>query len=151
MTWDGIFALANGWALVAWLALLLLPRGPRLYETILFAGVGLLCLAYLLLLGSITTGLVDPLAPEGAGTAGFTSIQGVRRIFASDGGLVTGWVHYLALDMFAGLWIARDADRRHVSRWLQTPILVLTFLAGPAGFLLWIGIRGMRRRRTKLR
>ena len=46
------------------------------------------------------------------------------------------WTHYLALDLFAGLWIAEDADARRIGRVVQAPVLLLTFLAGPAGLFL---------------
>ncbi len=46
---------------------------------------------------------------------------------------MTGWTHYLALDLFAGLWIAEDSDARRINRFVQAPVLLLTFLAGPAG------------------
>ena len=45
------------------------------------------------------------------------------------------------LDLFVGIWIARDADAKFFSRLLQAPILLLTFVAGPAGLLLWLIIR----------
>ena len=85
-------------------------------------------------------------AGGGDAPADFTSIEGVRGIFASDGGATIGWIHYLAFDMFAGLWIARDADAKGFSRWIQAPILFATFMAGPLGLLLWLAIRERRAR-----
>ena len=74
------------------------------------------------------------------------SIEGVRSIFASDGGVTVGWIHYLAFDLFVGLWIARDADAKGFSRLVQAPVLLATFLAGPLGLLVWLGIREKRAR-----
>lgn len=71
----------------------------------------------------------------------------MRTLFASDPVLVAGWVHYLAFDLFVGIWIAEQADALGLSRWLQAPILVATFLLGPLGllvFLLWKGAYGAR-------
>ena len=65
----------------------------------------------------------------------------------SDGGVTVGWIHYLALDLFAGLWIAKDADQKGFSRLIQAPVLLLTFVAGPAGLLLWLVIRESRARK----
>jgi hypothetical protein len=65
----------------------------------------------------------------------------VRAIFLSDGGVVVGWVHYLALDLFTGLWIARDADGKGFPRLWQAPVLLLTFLAGPLGLITWLALR----------
>ena len=85
-------------------------------------------------------------AVGGEAPASFSSIEGVRGIFASDGGTTIGWIHYLAFDMFAGLWIARDADAKGFSRLLQAPILFATFMAGPLGLFLWLVIRERRAR-----
>ncbi len=145
--WDSLFGLANLWAMACWAALIVLPRGPFVQSAIFYAGIGLLSLAYAVLLVLVTGGFVDAGAVEGGGSASFTSIEGVRGIFMSDGGVTVGWIHYLALDLFAGLWIAKDADQKGFSRWLQVPVLLLTFMAGPAGLVLWFFIREGRARK----
>ena len=151
MMWQALFGFTNLVAVVAWAALLLLPRRPLTHSVILYAGVGLLCLTYAVLLVSLMGRLVDPGAVAGA--APFVpsdySIEGLRKLFMTDGGLVTGWTHYLAFDLFVGLWIARDADAKSFSRLVQAPILLLIFLAGPIGLVLWLVIRERRARRRQ--
>ena len=142
--WDTVFGTANVLAMVMWAGLILLPRWPALLAGVLYAGVGLLCLAYSVGLIGILTGTFD--AVGGEAPASFSSIEGVGGIFASDGGTTIGWIHYLAFDMFAGLWIARDADAKGFSRLLQAPILFATFMAGPLGLFLWLVIRERRAR-----
>jgi len=141
--WDSLFGLANLWALACWAALVLLPRGPFVQSAVFYAGIGLLCLAYTVLLGLILGGVLD----SGGGGGDFTTIAGVRTIFASDAGVTVGWIHYLAFDLFAGLWIAKDADQKGFSRLVQAPVLLLTFVAGPAGLLAWFIIREKRARK----
>ncbi len=41
----------------------------------------------------------------------------------SDPVLLAGWIHYLAFDLFVGLWIAAEADKAGMNRFLQAPIL----------------------------
>ena len=72
----------------------------------------------------------------GQSGGGFDSLPAVRQLFSNDWALLAGWVHYLAFDLFVGAWIARDAERAGVSRWFLIPVLPLTFLFGPGGFLL---------------
>ncbi len=141
--WDSLFGIANVWAMLCWAGLILLPRGPFAQSAVFYAGIGLLCLAYAVLLGLILSGALD----SGSGESNFTTIEGVRGIFASDAGVTVGWIHYLALDLFAGLWIAKDADQKAFSRLLQAPVLLLTFVAGPAGLLAWLIIRERRARK----
>ena len=144
MSWDAIFGATNLLALLSWTALILLPRWPALLSALLYLGVGLMCLVYATGLTAILTGLVDPVG--GGGTTSFGSIQDIRAIFASDGGVVTGWTHYLAFDLFIGIWIARDADAKKFSRIVQAPILLATFMAGPVGLLIWLVLRERRAR-----
>jgi len=145
MDWDFAFRAANMLALAAWAALILLPRWPALLSAVLYFGVGILSLAYTTALVSVVTGLVS--AGDGGGGANFTTIEGVRDIFASDGGVTIGWIHYLAFDLFVGLWIARDADAKSIHRVIQAPILVATLMAGPAGLLIWLIVREPAARR----
>lgn len=142
--WDSIFGSANLLAMVMWAALILLPRWPALLSAELYLGVGLLSLAYAVFVIGILTGSIDPGGPGGG--ADFSTIDGVRAIFATDGGVTIGWIHYLAFDLFVGLWIARDADAKEFSRLVQAPILLITFIAGPVGLVLWLAIREKRAR-----
>lgn len=142
--WNAWFSMVNLLALIAWVGLILLPRWPALLSAILYLGVGLLCLIYATGLVGLLTGLIAN--PQGGG-ADFTTIEGVRSIFSSDAGVTIGWTHYLAFDLFVGLWIARDSDAKNISRLLQAPILLATFMAGPLGLGLWLLIREPAARR----
>ena len=145
MSWEAIFGAVNLLAMIAWAVLILAPRAPALLAAVLYLGVGLLCLVYAAALHSHVGGLLDPVRPANAADD-FTTIEGVRSIFASNGGVTIGWTHYLAFDLFVGLWIARDADAKGFSRWVQAPILFATFMAGPLGLLVWLVVREKRAR-----
>jgi hypothetical protein len=149
MFWQSLFSFTNLVALIAWALLLFAPRRPLTYSTILYAGVGLLCLTYAMLLVLLVGKFVDPGVTGGA-AAPFDysnySIGGLRKLFMTDAGIVVGWTHYLAFDLFVGLWISRDADAKSFSRLVQAPFLLLTFLAGPLGLFLWLALRERRAR-----
>ena len=144
MDWSLVFNAANLLAMAAWLALIVLPRWPALLSALLYLGVGLLCFVYAVCLIGVLTGLIPA---GGGGGADFTTIAGVRAIFASDVGVTIGWVHYLAFDLFVGLWIARDGDAKKISRLIQAPILLATFIVGPLGLLVWLSVREPAARR----
>ena len=143
MSWDSLFLLANYWAVAGWLVLAFAPRSPWVLSLILYAVVALLCLLYLVLIAGFLSGGIDP---GGASRGDFTSLAGVMKLFDTPGGATLGWVHYLAFDLFAGLWIARDADGKGVGRIVQFPFLLLTLLAGPVGLLGWLIARERRAR-----
>ena len=79
----------------------------------LYAGVFLLCLAYTVMIVGFLSGGIDPGGPGGGD---FTTLAGVMKLFDSPGGATLGWTHYLAFDLFTGMWIARDADQKGFSR-----------------------------------
>lgn len=147
--WDGLFGAANLLALLAWLALILAPRRPLVETLVMYGGVGLLCIAYAALMIGVLTGALDGQRLPGAGAQGFGSIEEVRGLFMSDGGVTIGWIHYLAFDLFTGLWIAKDADAKDFSRWVQAPVLLLTFVAGPLGLFIWLIVRERRARQSR--
>ncbi len=144
MDWAFAFSAVNMLALAGWVALVFLPRWPALLSAVLYLGVGLLCVAYATGLIGVVSGLIPN--PQGGG-ADFSTIAGVRAIFASDAGVTIGWTHYLAFDLFVGLWIARDGDAKGISRFIQSPILFATLMAGPLGLGLWLLLREPAARR----
>ena len=145
--WEQLFALTNAAALVGWAVLLLGPR--RWLPMTRYAVVGFLCAVYALLLVLLVAGAVDPVRDGPSPSILDYSVRTLRALFASDGGIVIGWTHYLALDLFAGCWIAEDADRRGVSRVAQAPVLLATFFAGPLGLLVWFVRRRVKGRATQ--
>jgi Domain of unknown function (DUF4281) len=133
MNWETLFSIAGTAVLPAWAALIFLPRWLLLLNAIQYGLIGALCAAYAALI------LVFFFRVEGGG---FGSIAQVRALFASDPVLLAGWLHYLAFDLFAGLWIVRKLDARAVSRFIHAPVLAATFLFGPLGLLLGYALMG---------
>lgn len=144
MSWETLFSLTNGWALISWLALAAAPRNPKILALILYLGVMLLCLGYAIIFGGLMFGGWDAGGPRGS--TDFTTLAGVMALFDSKGGAVLGWTHYLAFDLFVGMWIARDADQKGFSRIVQLPFLFLTLMVGPVGLLAWLIVRDRRSR-----
>lgn len=142
MNWDQVFAVTNVIALGGWLALAALPRREVVMNAVLFAAIALLCLVYLVLFVALIGNLADPVRDTTAPLRPFEyTVDGLKTMFASQGAIVIGWTHYLAFDLFVGLWIAREADRRKVGRIVQIPFLFATFMAGPIGLLAWLILR----------
>ena len=136
MSADALFVAVNAAVLPAWLLLLVAPRWPG--TTRIAGGVtpALLAMAYILLIVA------------GRGQGDFLSLAGVRRLFEAPLFLLAGWVHYLAFDVFVGTWEVQDAQRRGVSHGLVVPSLLLTMMFGPAGLLLYFGLRRFTRPRS---
>lgn len=133
---ESLFSVANTTALVSWGVLILLPRTRFLRRLVQVLSIGGLCLAYAVLIQ-----LYFFSVPGG----GFGTLAAVQRLFEVPEVALAGWIHYLAFDLFVGLWIAQRADALGLSRWLQAPVLVVTFMFGPIGLLLFGLLRFARR------
>src|SRR6266851_3862823 len=115
MTPDQIFSIVNAIALVAWVLLVVLPRQRWV--------------------AGIATAFVVP------AFFAVAYIAIIVTLFSNPWLLLAGWIHYLAFDLFVGSWEVRDARERGIPHLAVVPCLVLTFLFGPAGWLLYIVVR----------
>lgn len=128
MTANHVFSIVNPIALLSWLLLIVLPRRRWVIDIVAgFAVPALLAIIYIAIIAANFFG----------SAGGFSSLPDVALLFSNPWLLLAGWVHYLAFDLLVGTWEARDARERGVSHLLLVPCLVLTFLFGPAGWLLY--------------
>ena len=131
MSWEDLFGLANLLALTSWGLLLLAPRWQWLIGVLRYGVPGVLSVAYVVLIGLTFFGI------EGGG---FNTLAEVKTLLSVDPMLLGGWVHYLAFDLVIGTFIAERSEVRGISRLIQAPILVATFMFGPIGYLLFVGM-----------
>jgi hypothetical protein len=131
MSPDSVFLACTALAALGWVALLASPGAPRVQT---LSGLHLPCV----LSAVYVVGLAWH-ARELSG--GFGSLEAVAQLFSHRWALLAGWIHYLTFDLFVGSWIAADACRRHIARLALTPVLLLTFLLGPAGLLSYLALR----------
>jgi len=129
---EQIFLMANGLAMVCWTALAICLFAPRLQLWIPrltgFVVPMLFAVVYIVCIGKGFAETRD---------GGFGSIGEVRALFGNDSALVAGWLHYLAFDLFVGSWIVRRGTKERLNPFLLLLCLPVTFLLGPAGFLLY--------------
>jgi hypothetical protein len=71
------------------------------------------------------------------------TLSGIAVLLGSPAGATIAWVHFLAFDLFVGRWIYLDSQDRQISSWLMAPVLFLTLMLGPAGFLLYLLVRSV--------
>jgi hypothetical protein len=102
---------------------------------------GVLALAYAAVIGW-------KLAANGPPPGDVMTLAGLRQVFGDDWVFAAAWTHYLVFDMVVGAWIARDSVKLGIPWPLRTAALVLTFLAGPVGFLIHVVGRIVLRRRV---
>ncbi|MCZ8152949.1 MAG: ABA4-like family protein [Rhodobacteraceae bacterium] len=127
MSPDVLFSHASTAAMVGWVLLILGPRR--------FAWFNAIPLWVLPMGLSVAYSLIVLSRFQGIG-GGFDSLASVAILMANDWGLLAGWVHFLAFDLFVGAVVAQRMDRVGVSRMVQAPVLFAIFMLGPFGFLI---------------
>ena len=80
----------------------------------------------------------------------FSSLAGVAEGFSDSGHLLTGWVHFLAIDLFLGAWQVERANKIGLPHLILLPCLLLTFLVGPLGLLLFFIFQAIKTRTFKI-
>jgi hypothetical protein len=138
-----LFDLA-GIAIVAWLLLIFLPRwGVTRFVARTAVFPVFICVLYVV-------GVVPLLLETGLGVMrDFGTAEGVTRLLARQDVALVAWIHILAFDQLVGLFIYREnMERRYVPLPVQSFILFLTLMFGPAGFLVYYILRLLRRGRT---
>lgn len=134
MTPEQLFAMTNTVALATWILLALFPGRREVTRLAAGAAVpGMLAVVY-----------VSLLATHWGAPGGFATLDAVARLFSNQWLLLAGWVHYLAFDLLVGVWEVTDARERGVPHLLVVPCLLLTFMFGPAGWLLYQAVRQVR-------
>lgn len=127
-----LFILANLIALPGWVLLIGFPE-HELTDPIISYIIAIL-------LGTLYAYLVFVRRePNEAAYAkgGFTSFEGVAKLFQKPRSILAGWVHYLAFDLLVGMSLKNDALQNGYSAWMVIPCLLLTLLLGPVGYLLY--------------
>ena len=138
MSLEQIFSLCGMLVLPGWLLLVFLPRWKWTARLVCPVVIPLVLACVYLWLIATTFGRTP---------GGFGSLAEVSLLFQNPRALLAGWIHYLAFDLFIGSWEVRDAQRVGVHHLLVVPCLVLTFLFGPIGLLLYFILRASIRRK----
>lgn len=86
----------------------------------------------------IALGVSGPTPPEGAGMG---SAEAVVLLVNGEHWVLTLWTLVMGWDLLAGAWLARDARRRGIHHGWVAVCLVLTFVFGILGLLLYLSIR----------
>jgi hypothetical protein len=137
MTPDTIFRLSSILALIGWISLLIFSKTLWIGKVLTGTIVTIFALLYTWL---IVTNL-DSFSADS-----FNSLDNISNLFHSRAALLAGWVHYLAFDLFTGIFIANDARREGIGFWPLLPCLFFTFMFGPFGLLLYLLLRWYERK-----
>tara|TARA_B100000214_G_C23529728_1_gene428922 strand:- start:43 stop:513 length:471 start_codon:yes stop_codon:yes gene_type:complete len=137
LNYENIYLIANWGVLPFWLLLIIVPNHgvTNFFAQSIIAPL-LLAVAYgfvaynIFLEGNILDGFEL-----------YKGLEGLYSMFSSEAFLLIFWLHFLAISLFIGAWIARDSHRYMVPRFFVTISLILTYFTGPFGLLIYWFIR----------
>ena len=71
----------------------------------------------------------------------YKGLDGLYSMFSNEILLLIFWLHFLAISLFAGAWMVRDARRYFIPKVITIPSLVLTYFSGPVGIVIYWFLR----------
>jgi len=134
---DQIFQIVSAIAMISWIILIIFPYKSWTSELLIGVIITLFGIVYtFIIFTSISPGDFN----------NFSTLDGVMALFTNKEGVVAGWIHYLAFDLMAGLYIVNNSRKYNINRWVILPSLFFTFMLGPFGLLLYLIIRAFKTR-----
>ena len=134
---ENIYLIANWGVIPFWLLLIFMP-----YHSLTNFFVQSIIAPLLLAIGYIF--LIYNLYLDNSIFDGFelySGLDGLYSMFANEILLLVFWLHFLAISLFAGAWIVRDARRYFIPKIITIPSLVLTYFSGPVGLVIYWFLR----------
>ena len=71
----------------------------------------------------------------------YRGLDGLYSMFSNEAFLLIFWLHFLAISLFVGAWIVRDARKYFIPKIMVIPSLVLAYFTGPIGLVFYWFIR----------
>jgi len=128
MELENVFSAVSTLSFLSWIALIIFYRNPKVYGYLFSITLIIFACIYSYF---IFTGF------DWRQMENFQTLSGIKELFGSDEALLAGWIHYLAFDLFVGMWIAKDAASKNINRMVLLPFLLFTFMMGPLGWFMY--------------
>jgi hypothetical protein len=71
----------------------------------------------------------------------YLSADELYALFSTESFLVIFWLHFIALNLFLGSWMANDATKYNIARFIIVISIILTYFTGPLGLVFYWVIR----------
>ena len=71
----------------------------------------------------------------------YLGINNISELFENKSFLMMFWIHFISINLFTGGWIVKDAQKLSINKMLIGIPLIVTYLIGPIGLLIYWLIR----------
>lgn len=138
ITFENIYLWANFGLIPFWLMLIIIPRSKftQFFVNSIILPLIIGCAYIYIIYQSFL--LDDPLLDV---FKLYLSIENLYTVFATESFLLVFWLHFLALNLFLGSWISLDGVKYNIPQSIVTLPLILVYLVGPLGLVLYWVIR----------
>ena len=134
LTFENIYLWANFGVIPFWLMLILIPNS-RIAQIFVNSVILPLILAtayvYVIYQNII---MEEPLSNI---FSLYLSLDNLYTVFATESFLLMFWLHFVALNLFLGSWVSRDALKYNISKGLVLFPLIFIYFTGPVGLVLY--------------
>ena len=137
LTFENIYLIANWGVIPFWLLLMFVPSHgiTKFFSHSIFVPL-LLAAAYIFVAKQIYL--------EGGIFESFNLYLGLGNlndVYSNESLRLVFWLHFLAISLFVGAWITSDSLKYMVPKILTIPCLLITYLTGPLGILIYWFVR----------
>ena len=80
----------------------------------------------------------------------YLGLSELSRLFEDHLYIMIFWTHFIAINLFIGGWIVKDSQKFSINKVLMAVPLIVTYLIGPVGLLLYWIIRIFYAKRISL-
>ena len=80
----------------------------------------------------------------------YLGLSELSRLFEDHLYIMIFWTHFIAINLFIGGWIVKDSQKFSINKVLMAVPLIVTYLIGPLGLLLYWIIRIFYAKRISL-
>ncbi len=137
LTVENIYLIANWGVIPFWLLLILIPNHniTKFFSHSVIAPL-LLAVAYVFVARQI---ILEDNIFEGFKL--YLGLDGLSEIYSNESLKLIFWLHFLAISLFVGAWVARDSERHMVPKFLSAPCILITYFTGPFGIVIYWVVR----------
>ena len=137
LTFENIYLFANWGVIPFWLLLIFIPNhsitkffSHSIIVPLLLAAAYIFVTRQVIMEGNIFEGFKL-----------YLGLDGLDEIYSNESLRLIFWLHFLALSLFVGAWIARDSERYQIPKVLSAPCILMTYFTGPFGIVLYWLVR----------
>mgnify|MGYP001218446445 FL=1 len=71
----------------------------------------------------------------------YLNISNLSNLFSNETFLILFWIHFISINLFTGGWIVKDSQKFGINKIILFLPLIITYLIGPLGLLIYWLIR----------